>query len=84
MLLYICISPSLFLFSYSSSSSSYSLLGLTAMIADDAIKITSELHDPIAHKSYLYNKKEKNLTESTGVMPVEYTPKVKSELSSQL
>ena len=47
------------------------------------MKITSELHDPIAHKSHLHNKKEKKkLTESTGVVPAEYIPKVKSELFS--
>ena len=26
---------------------------------DDAVKITSDLHDPIARKSHLHNKKEK-------------------------
>ena len=54
------------------------------MIADDAVKITSELYDPLAQKSHLHNKKKKDLTESTGVVPVEYTPKVKLELFSQL
>ena len=51
---------------------------------DDAIKITSELHDPIAWKRHLHNKKKKDLTESTGMVPAEYTPKVKLGLSSQL
>ena len=51
---------------------------------DDAIKITSELHDPIARKSHLHNKKKKDLTKSTGVVPAEYTPKVKLELFLQL
>ena len=55
------------------------------MRRDDAVKITSELHDPIARKSHLHNKKKKkDLTESIGVVLAEYTPKVKSELFSQL
>ena len=49
---------------------------------DDAVKITSELHDPITRKSHLHNKKKKDLTESTSVVPAEYTPKVKSKLFS--
>ena len=51
---------------------------------DDAVNITSELHDPNAQKSLLRNKKEKYLTESTDVVPAEYPPKVKLELFSQL
>ena len=50
---------------------------------DDAKNITSELHDPNARKSHLRNKK-KDLTESIGVMPAEYPPKIKLELFSQL
>ena len=49
---------------------------------DDVVKITSELHDPIAQKSHLHNKKKKYLTESIGVVLAEYTAKVKLELSS--
>ena len=51
---------------------------------DDAVKITSELHDPITRKSHLHNKKKKDLTESTGVVPAKYPPKVKLELFSTL
>ena len=51
---------------------------------DDAIKITSELHDPIARKSHLHNKKKKDLTESTGVVPAECILKVKLELFLEL
>ena len=54
------------------------------MKSDDAIKITSELHDPIARKSHVHNKKKKDLTKSTCVVSAEYTPKVKLELFSQL
>ena len=53
-------------------------------LTDDAVKITSELHDPIARKSHLHNKKKKDLKESTGVVPTECTSKVKLELFSQL
>ena len=51
---------------------------------DDAVKITSELHDSIARESHLHNKKKKDLIESTGMVPAEYTPNVKLELFSQL
>ena len=44
---------------------------------DNAVKITSELHYPIARKSHLHNKKKRNLTESADVVPIEYTLKVK-------
>ena len=54
------------------------------MTLNDAINITSELHDSKARKSLLRNKKEKDLTESTGVAPAEYPPNVKLELFSQL
>ena len=54
-------------------------------LTDDAVNITSELHDPNAQISHLCKKKErKDLTESTGVMPAKYPPKVKLELFSQL
>ena len=49
------------------------------------INITSELHDPNARKNHLRKKKErKGLTESTDVVPAEYSPKVKLKLFSQL
>ena len=52
---------------------------------NDAVNITSELHDPNAQKNHLRKKKErKGLTESTSVVPAEYPSKVKLELFSQL
>ena len=51
---------------------------------DDAVKITSELHDPNAQKSHLRNKKREDLTESTGVALTEDPPRVKLKLFSQL
>ena len=58
---------------------------LLRMITDDAVNITSELHNSNARKSHLHKKKErKDLTESTGVVPAKYLPKVKLELFSQL
>ena len=36
---------------------------------DDAVKITSELHDPNTQKSHLRNKKREYLTESTDRRP---------------
>ena len=52
------------------------------ILLDDAVNITSELHDPNARKSHLRNKKKKDLTESTSVVSTEYPPKVKLELFS--
>ena len=63
------------------------LVALSAFLqlsSDDAVNITNELHDPNARKNHLRNKKRKDLIESTGVVPVEYSPKVKLELFSQL
>ena len=55
------------------------------MALDEAANLTSELHDPNAQVNYLRKKKkEKDLAESTGVVPAEYPPKVKLELFSQL
>ena len=49
---------------------------------DEAVNLTSELHDPNARVNHLCKKKkEKDLTESTGVVPAEYLPKDKLELS---
>ena len=54
------------------------------ILIDDVVKITSELHDPIARKSTCTNNKKRDLAESTSVGPTEYAPKVKLELFSQL
>ena len=35
-------------------------------------------------KQHLHNKEKEDLTESTGVVPAKYPPKVKLELFSQL
>ena len=56
---------------------------------DNAVKITSELHNPNAWKSHLHKKnkiknKKEDLTESIGVVPTENPPKVKFEFFSQL
>ena len=52
---------------------------------DEAVNLTSELHDPNARVNHLRKKKkEKDLTESTGVVLAEYLPKDKLELFSQL
>ena len=50
---------------------------------DDVVKITSELRDPCTLETITCNKKD-NLTESTGVVPAKYPPKVKLELFSPL
>ena len=55
------------------------------MIIDDAINLTNESHDPDAQMNHLHKRKqEKDLTESTSVVPTKYPPKVKLELFSQL
>ena len=54
------------------------------ILFDDAVNITSELHDPSARKSHLRNKKKKDLKKSTGVVSAEYPSKVKLKLFSQL
>ena len=52
---------------------------------DDAINLTSELHDPNAQVNYLHERrKQKDLAEGTGVVPAKYPPKVKLEIFSQL
>ena len=50
---------------------------------DDVEKITSELHGPRTLEVITYTTKGDNLTESTGVVPTKYPPKVKLELFSQ-
>ena len=46
---------------------------------DDAKKTTSEPHDPHTLETVTYTTKRDNLTESTGVVPAKYPPKVKLE-----
>ena len=54
-------------------------------IWDEAVNLTSELHDSNARVNHLRKKKkEKDLAESTGVVPAEYPLKVKLKLFSQL
>ena len=54
------------------------------MVVDDAWKINSEVHGKHAIQRYLHNTKREDLTESTGVVPAEYPPKVKLELLTTL
>ena len=49
---------------------------------DDVVNLTSELHGSNAQMNHLC--KRNDLTESTGVVPAKYPPKVKLELFSQL
>ena len=51
---------------------------------DDAWKITSEVHGKHAIQRHLHNTKRKDLTESIGVVPAKYPPKVKLELLTTL
>ena len=52
---------------------------------DDAEKVTSELHGKhVIAMTPTQHKKKKDLTESTGVVPAEYPPKVKLELLTTL
>ena len=51
---------------------------------DDAWKITSEVHGKHAIQRHLHNTKREDLTESTGVVPAKYPPKVKLELLTTL
>ena len=55
----------------------------TAQI-DDTEKITSKPHSPRTLETAPVQQKREDLTESTGVVPAKYLPKVKSELFSQL
>ena len=55
------------------------------MHIDDAENLTSEKHDLNAQMSHLHKRrKQKDLAESTGVVPDKYPPKVKLEIFSQL
>ena len=52
---------------------------------DDAVNLTSELHDPNARVNHLHKRrKQKDLAEGTGVVPAKYPPNVKLEIFSQL
>ena len=51
---------------------------------DDTSKITSEVHGKHEIQRHLRNTKRKDLTESTGVVPTNYPPKVKLELLATL
>ena len=62
---------------------SYLLFSFALYISDDAVKITSELHDPHTLETITYEKKD-NLIESIGVVPAKYPPNVKLNLFSQL
>ena len=54
-------------------------------MADDAVNLTSEYHDPNAQINHLHKRrKQKDLAEDTGVVPTKYPPKVKLEIFSQL
>ena len=53
--------------------------------ADEAVKFTSEMHDPCARNSHLQKRrKQEHLTEGIGVESAKHPPKVKSEVLSQL
>ena len=55
------------------------------IVNDDAVNLTSELHDPNAQVNHLHKRrKQKDLAEGTGVVPAKYPPKVKLEIFSQL
>ena len=44
---------------------------------DDAVNLTSELHDPNARMNHLHKRrKQKDLAEGTCVVPAKYPPKV--------
>ena len=52
---------------------------------DDAVNLTSELHNPNAQVNHLHKRrKQKDLAEGTGMVPAKYPPKVKLEIFSQL
>ena len=51
---------------------------------DDVINLTNKSHDSNRSNESPAQKERKHLTESTGVVPAKYPPKVKLELFSQL
>ena len=54
------------------------------LVFDEAVNLTSELHDPNARVNHLCKKEErKDLAESTSVVLAKYPPKVKLEIFSQ-
>ena len=56
----------------------------TWILVDDAWKINREVCGKHAIQRHLHNTKREDLTESTGVVPAEYPPKVKLELLTTL
>ena len=55
------------------------------MVIDEAVKFTSEMHDPCARTVTYKREENKNtFTEGTGVEPAKHPLKVKSEVFSQL
>ena len=55
------------------------------IVNDDAVNLTSELHNPNAWVNHLHKRrKQKDLAEGTGVVLAKYPPKVKLEIFSQL
>ena len=57
---------------------------LEPITIDDAEKITSKPHSPRTLETAPAQQKREDLTESTGVVPAKYLPKVKLELFSLL
>ena len=52
---------------------------------DDAVKFTSEMHDPCTRSRHLQKRtKQKHFTEGTGVEPAKNPPKAKLEIFLQL
>ena len=55
------------------------------MVIDDAVKFTSEMHDPCTRSRHLQKRtKQEHLTEGTGVEPAKNPPKAKLEIFLQL
>ena len=54
-------------------------------VDDEAVKFTSEMHDPCARTVTYKREENKNtFTEGAGVEPAKHPPKVKLEVFSQL
>ena len=61
------------------------LNGTLKMLSDEAVKFTSEMHDPCARTVTYKREENKNtFTEGAGVELAKHPPKVKSEVFSQL
>ena len=53
-------------------------------VFDNAVNLTSEMHDPCAQESLIHTKrKQEHLTEGTGVEPAKHPSKGKSEIFLQ-